>query len=118
MQLKSLLQNTERNVAPMLLQLLQQVTRAKIEVGGQSFTLAEIDEEKRLNELEFDFNVPLFNPLDLSSLEETDSRINIKYYELLEGILNGKMDMFFEHQGKYYILDWKSNFLGDSLGLL
>ena len=29
--------------------------------------------------------------------------------------MNGKMDMFFEHAGKYYILDWKSNFLGDSL---
>jgi exodeoxyribonuclease V beta subunit len=31
----------------------------------------------------------------------------------MEGILNGKMDLFFQHNGKYYILDWKSNHLGD-----
>jgi exodeoxyribonuclease V beta subunit len=29
--------------------------------------------------------------------------------------MNGKIDLFFEHEGKYYILDWKSNFLGNSL---
>ena len=33
----------------------------------------------------------------------------------LEGILNGKIDLFFEHKGQYYILDWKSNYLGGSL---
>ena len=25
------------------------------------------------------------------------------------------IDLFFEHQGKYYLLDWKSNWLGPSL---
>lgn len=29
--------------------------------------------------------------------------------------MNGKVDLFFEHQGKYYILDWKSNYLGNSV---
>src|SRR5690606_29110885 len=32
----------------------------------------------------------------------------------IEGVMNGKIDLFFEYQGRYYILDWKSNFLGDS----
>lgn len=100
---------------PMLLQLLEEVTKAKIQIAGESFTLGEISQEKRLNELEFDFNVPLFNPSALYDLEDTNSRINIKYYDSLEGIMNGKMDLFFEHNGRYYILDWKSNFLGDSL---
>ena len=27
-------------------------------------------------------------------------------------MLNGKMDMLFQMHGKYYILDWKSNYLG------
>jgi exodeoxyribonuclease V beta subunit len=30
-------------------------------------------------------------------------------------MMNGKIDLFFEHGGKYYVLDWKSNYLGDSL---
>ena len=33
----------------------------------------------------------------------------------LEGIMNGKMDLLFEQEGKFYILDWKSNFLGNSI---
>ena len=29
--------------------------------------------------------------------------------------MTGFIDLFFEHQGKYYILDWKSNHLGNNL---
>ena len=29
--------------------------------------------------------------------------------------MNGFVDLFFEHNEKYYILDWKSNFLGDQI---
>lgn len=29
-------------------------------------------------------------------------------------MLKGFIDLFFEFQGKYYVLDWKTNFLGDS----
>jgi exodeoxyribonuclease V beta subunit len=34
----------------------------------------------------------------------------------LNGFLNGFMDMVFEWQGQFYILDWKSNHLGDRPG--
>lgn len=30
-------------------------------------------------------------------------------------MMYGFIDLFFEHKGKYYILDWKSNFLGSSI---
>ena len=30
------------------------------------------------------------------------------------GILNGVVDLIFRHGGKYYIVDWKTNWLGDS----
>ena len=30
--------------------------------------------------------------------------------------LKGVIDLFFEHDGKYYLVDWKSNWLGHSLG--
>jgi exodeoxyribonuclease V beta subunit len=32
----------------------------------------------------------------------------------MSGIFKGFIDLSFEHQGKYYVLDYKSNFLGDS----
>lgn len=28
------------------------------------------------------------------------------------GFMNGKIDLFFEHGGKYWIIDWKTNWLG------
>jgi exodeoxyribonuclease V beta subunit len=113
--LKKFLPKHRQEYAPMLIQLLQQVTKVNIDVAGECITLADIPDEKRLNELEFDFNVPVFNPGDLAAFEEDEARINIRYNHDLEGIMNGKMDMFFEHNSKFYILDWKSNFLGDSL---
>jgi exodeoxyribonuclease V beta subunit len=30
-------------------------------------------------------------------------------------MLKGFIDLVFEHQGKYYVLDWKSNHLGDDV---
>ena len=32
-----------------------------------------------------------------------------------KGMLKGFIDLVFEHQGQYFILDWKSNYLGDSV---
>ncbi|MBT1570008.1 PD-(D/E)XK nuclease family protein, partial [Klebsiella pneumoniae] len=32
----------------------------------------------------------------------------------LQGYLRGFIDMVFEHEGRYYVLDWKSNHLGES----
>ena len=31
------------------------------------------------------------------------------------GYCKGFIDLMFEHQGKYYLLDWKSNWLGNNL---
>lgn len=33
----------------------------------------------------------------------------------LGGLMNGKIDLFFEREGRFYILDWKSNYLGFNL---
>ncbi|MDB5247664.1 MAG: Exodeoxyribonuclease [Segetibacter sp.] len=113
--LKKFMPKYRQEYFPMLMQLLEHVVNVNIKVADRSFTLAGIPVEKRLNELEFDFNVPEFSPSQLGSVGEGDNLINVKYYESIEGIMNGKMDMFFEYAGKYYILDWKSNFLGDSI---
>ncbi|MBS0604766.1 MAG: UvrD-helicase domain-containing protein [Verrucomicrobia bacterium] len=36
------------------------------------------------------------------------------YYPIDRGAMKGFSDLFFEFEGKYYILDWKSNYLGPS----
>lgn len=103
------------NYKASLVQLLEEVLNAKIKIADQEFRLSELSKDKRLNELEFDFNVPVFNTHTLNLLSTTEYPFSVNSYGELEGIMNGKMDLFFEHNGMFYILDWKSNFLGDSL---
>lgn len=112
--LKRFIPKKQQEYAANLRELVQHVTQAKIEVEGKNFTLAAIQQEKRLNELEFDFNVPEFDPAQLNTFTENDTSINVKTLGAIEGMMNGKMDLFFEYGDKYYLLDWKSNFLGDT----
>ncbi|MEI6950147.1 UvrD-helicase domain-containing protein [Paraflavisolibacter sp. H34] len=105
----------EERYLPLLQELLAQVLNATIQVGGESFQLAQVDFHKRLHEFEFDFPVPLFQPQLLHLLSDGVIQVAVKRLPLLEGIMNGKMDLFFECKGKYFILDWKSNYLGDTL---
>lgn len=105
---------TQRDLyLPMLRQMLSQVLNAHIQINGASFTLASIDRSRRINEFEFDFPVSLFRPADLNALTNETTPIIVKGFpHPLEGIMNGKMDLFFEHDGRYYILDWKTSHLG------
>ncbi|HZG26144.1 MAG TPA: 3'-5' exonuclease, partial [Chitinophagaceae bacterium] len=101
--------------APLLLEMLEQTFNLPIEVNGQTFRLSEVKNENRIHEFEFDFPVPLYNPADLNNLGNNGIEVRVTWDKPLEGVLNGKLDLFFECRGKYYILDWKSNYLGDTL---
>ena len=98
-----------------LAELLSHVLNADIRVGDTAFHLAEIGNDQRIHEFEFDFPVNVFHPAILQTLSNEKISINVKDRYELEGIMNGKIDMLFEYKGKYFVLDWKSTFLGDSL---
>ena len=68
-----------------------------------------------MNELEFDFHVNEFQLKQLAALSTSERQFEVKDLGEIKGWLNGKIDLFFEYEGKYYILDWKSNFLGDTV---
>ncbi len=85
-----------------------------LEPGQGGFRLADID--SRLTELEFFFPV---NGLHRSGLGEVLERNG--YPDLLDGgqdkqaidgYLRGFIDLTFEHEGRWYVLDYKSNWLG------
>ena len=101
-----------------LLEMTKHIVEANIKIGDLSFSLSEIDYEHRKSEIEFDINVSRFKVdelMELQSLMPEGFEINAKTNEDIEGILNGFVDLFFEYKGKYYVLDWKSNFLGDTM---
>jgi exodeoxyribonuclease V beta subunit len=78
-------------------------------------TLAQLDPDRRLNELEFLFAAP---SLDFPGLREL--LIEYGYPDValepgvLRGFIKGFIDMIVEHDGRFWIVDWKSNHLGDT----
>lgn len=100
---------------PMLLNLIKEVLQAKINTGSSSFELADLQHKHRLHELEFDFPVAEWSPRILETAPVFEDTIRLAGWQKLAGMMNGKIDMLFEHEDRYYLLDWKSTFLGEDL---
>lgn len=96
--------------------LVEHVLNASIPAPDGHFRLNELNNANRLQELEFDFPVTHFFPDDLIEIcREAGVEVSVISRGELYGMMNGFIDLLFEYNGKYYILDWKSNFLGNSL---
>ncbi len=93
-------------------EMVNHVMSARIEADHDSFALIEIPAEKKIHEMEFDFSL---NQSKVTALEPLLSQYDIKLnpdLKEMHGIMNGFIDLLFEHNGRFYILDWKSNHLG------
>ena len=100
-----------------LLKMINQVLNANIEIKGQKISLNQIANSSKKNEMEFDFRTQGVHLPGLKDFEAGE-KIEIGYntqHPAKSGMLNGFIDLLFKHEGKFYILDWKSNFLGDHL---
>lgn len=97
-----------------LTKMVRHVTRTRI-IPGSDFTLSQLERDRRLNELEFDYPLELFNTNQIMALSNENTPLRVDADRTMEGIMNGKIDLLFEASGKFYVLDWKSNYLGDNL---
>lgn len=100
----------EANFLTQLETMLEHVMYTNIITENGILQLSQISMATCVHELEFDFPLQKFNVKHLENLME-GVRIKNGYSEI-EGMMNGKVDLFFLHKGKYYILDWKTNHLG------
>lgn len=85
--------------------------------GGQALTLSQLEARDCLTEMEFWFEAKgvwsysldaIFNRAALSKKDRpalNPSKLN--------GVLKGFIDLVFRHEGKYYVADYKSNWLGN-----
>lgn len=109
------IRETEDGYTERLLACIQTVLTTELNTGTERFCLQSVQRENRVNELEFDVPLTLFSTATIPEIIEDNIPLGLKDKGSISGILNGKMDLVFLHQGKYYLLDWKSNFLGDSI---
>lgn len=96
-------------------QWLQNIVHTSLDDNGLS--LARLPVTRRLNELEFDFAVERVDMGALNHLLAERSAIPLAPLtaESFRGMINGIIDLVFEHAGRFYIADYKSNLLGRSL---
>ena len=108
--------------------MVQSVLRAPL--GEERFSLSQVGMERRLTELEFFFPLAAITserlrdavtrystrkpsasstpfPVDMAGL------FSHLAFAPVQGMLRGFVDLVVEHGGRYYLLDWKSNHLGN-----
>jgi len=86
-------------------------------LNGSGLTLSSLSMAQRLNELAFDFALDELQIDRLNSFLQDLAGQHLPPLELdnFRGMITGIIDLVFEHEGKYYLADYKSNFLGASL---
>ncbi len=118
----------EEQWQPVALELIRQVLSVPLireEHQETGFSLGELDPMDRISEMEFFFPLQQINSADLSDilkphLAHRSAQLLQKTMEHLDfneipGFMKGFIDLIFHHQGRYYIVDWKTNFLGSQL---
>ncbi len=100
---------------PTILDMVEQVMVTELEPG---LSLNKLEKADRMEEMEFHFPMaPGFLPELSGSLPEDSIlkkylvRLSREDYRRIEenGYLKGLVDLIFRANGKYYVLDWKSN---------
>ena len=97
---------------------VENVLHAPLDPDRASFRFAGIGMADRLNELEFTFPLKPLAPDVLRKLSgggaggNTPEFIERLRFSPVRGFMRGFMDMVFRYEGRYYLVDWKSNFLG------
>jgi exodeoxyribonuclease V beta subunit len=80
---------------------------------AEDIVLGSIPTTRRLTELEFSLPAPRVSAHALNNaLKNLGYEVPRLTFRDLEGYLKGFIDLVFEHRGRYYVIDWKSNHLG------
>ena len=84
---------------------------------SEGLSLDSVPRRRRLTELEFCFPIGHLTPRTLARWLECHGypHPNLGFLPF-SGFLKGFIDLVFEHAGRYYLLDWKSNHLGMNPG--
>ncbi|PID47034.1 MAG: exodeoxyribonuclease V subunit beta [Proteobacteria bacterium] len=104
---------TEKWMLDVSLKMIKSVLQCPLMIGDKEFTLSKVTHARRISELEFYFKVNGLTQNKLKSvLGDVAAGLNFK---AVSGFMKGFIDLVLEYEGKFYIIDWKSNHLGNQL---
>ncbi len=86
-------------------------------LGQDGLSLSQVSCHRCLNEMEFDFSLEhgIIEELNRVLDRNAGKPLEPIEYDDFEGIITGIIDLVFEHEGCFYLVDYKTNFLGATL---
>lgn len=100
---------------PVLIEWVDRVLSAPLD--GKNLSLNQLSAEQKKVEMEFLLPIEVLNAKQwhqtTGQYDPLSARAQALGFEPVQGMIKGFIDLVFEYQGRYYLLDWKSNFLGD-----
>jgi exodeoxyribonuclease V beta subunit len=102
---------------PAINQILRQLMNVELEPGMR---LADIPKHERLSEVEFTYPLAHLTPATLAKVidecanlaGDIRTRMGNLSFDPVEGFMRGIIDLLFRFKDRYYLIDWKSNWLG------
>jgi exodeoxyribonuclease V beta subunit len=108
-----------------LCDMVRKVLSLPLVPGNRGFSLSQVRNQDRLNELEFYFPLKSISPKLIKRIfkdyagpevsEDFPERLGRLNFSLVKGFMRGFMDMVFQFEDWIYLVDWKSNFLGSKV---
>jgi len=105
--------------------MIDKVLSIPLEIRNTTLRLSSVKCKDRINEMEFYFPLKPVKPQGLKKIFEEFGGIDLQKgfpdrletlnFSLTKGFIKGFMDMVFYHKGRFWLVDWKSNFLGPSV---
>jgi exodeoxyribonuclease V beta subunit len=105
--------------------MIKKVLSLPLHIDAMPITLSSIPAKDRINEMEFHFPLNPIHPRQLEKIFSIYGGINLPVgfsekigrltFPLSKGYMKGFLDLVFLAGDRYYIVDWKSNFLGNHL---
>ena len=112
----------EAHWVPVITDMVEAVLTTPLDDSG--LRLQEIDRAHRISELEFHFPVRQLEPRALEELARREGFSQSEgllagfrdlNFPRLQGFMTGFIDLVIQWQGRFYLLDYKSNWLGEGI---
>jgi exodeoxyribonuclease V beta subunit len=101
-----------------VISMVEAVAAAQLAGSNGAFSLSSVPRAAQLHELGFHFPLQALSKKALAEIfaagtaAELPDAIEGLTFSPVAGFMTGFIDLVFEHDSRFYLIDWKSNFLG------
>ncbi len=108
-----------------IVRMLENLSAVNLSRDTAAFSLSAVDNARRINEMAFYFPLQnlsctilkqIFDDFsDQGVLKGFPEKMERLTFSPVKGLMKGYLDVLFQHEGRFFVVDWKSNFLGATL---